>query len=98
MSTTFIKKTENFTCEVCGEEVKGDGYTDHCPNCLCGKHVDINPGDRKSECGGLMEPIGIEIKNGQNTIRYKCRKCSQTYRVRASKNDNTDIILELSTR
>ena len=41
----FTMKDENFICEVCGSDVKKLGYTarDHCPNCLCSKHVDINP-------------------------------------------------------
>jgi len=43
----FQKRIENFTCEKCGLFVKGTGYTDHCPNCLWSKHMDINPGDRK---------------------------------------------------
>lgn len=96
MSTKFQRKVEDFKCEVCGQDVKGDGYTDHCPNCLWGKHVDIYPGDRKSECKGLMEPIEIETLKGKNTIRYRCTKCGQTYRVKAAKNDNKETILELS--
>ena len=54
----FTRTIENFTCGICGTEVKGSGYTDHCPKCLWSEHVDIFPGDRKAECGGLMEPIG----------------------------------------
>ena len=58
----FSRRTEDFTCEHCGTKVKGNGYTNHCPQCLYSKHVDINPGDRLSDCGGLMEPIDIEQK------------------------------------
>ena len=53
MSATFIRKTEDFICEHCGREVRGNGYTNHCPYCLWSKHVDINPGDRAAGCGGL---------------------------------------------
>ena len=53
---------EDFICEYCGKEVKKLKYTarDHCPFCLFSKHVDINPGDRRNLCKGLLQPIGIE--------------------------------------
>jgi Zn finger protein HypA/HybF involved in hydrogenase expression len=34
----FVRRKENFICEACGKKVTGDGYTDHCPACLWGKH------------------------------------------------------------
>ncbi|OGL52219.1 hypothetical protein A3K55_00195, partial [Candidatus Shapirobacteria bacterium RBG_13_44_7] len=68
----FIRKKENFGCEVCGKEVAGDGYTDHCEACLWGKHVDREiPGDRASECQGLMEPIRVIWEKGEYKIFYK---------------------------
>ena len=74
----FLRKIENFVCENCGERVRGDGYTDHCPRCLFGKHVDEEiPGDRASECGGLMEPIKSVYKSGKFKIYYKCSKCDK---------------------
>ena len=43
----FIRREENFVCEVCGAKVKGTGYTNHCPQYLWSKHVDkLIPGDR----------------------------------------------------
>ena len=42
-SLKFKRKKENFVCENCGAEVKGDGFTNHCPKCLYSKHVDIFP-------------------------------------------------------
>ena len=68
MSATFIRKTEDFVCENCGQEVKGNGYTNHCPRCLYSKHVDINPGDRASDCGGLMKPVAVELRHGERII------------------------------
>ena len=56
----FNRKKENFVCENCGEKVEGNGYTNHCPNCLWSKHVDINPGDRAETCHGLLKPIAVE--------------------------------------
>lgn len=33
-------------------EGAGSNHRNHCPNCLYSLHVDIEPGDRESECGG----------------------------------------------
>jgi len=94
----FRKVKEDFVCENCGFKVKGSGYTDHCPKCLYSKHVDINPGDRASNCDGLMKPIGVKVlKPGKYKIYYKCQKCGYKHKVKSSKDDNFDLILSLST-
>ena len=61
----FQRNIENFKCAKCGRVVEGNGYTNHCPECLTSRHVDVNPGDRSSECGGIMEAVGAEQKNGE---------------------------------
>ena len=92
----FIRKKEDFVCEVCGEKVEGDGYTDHCPNCLWGKHVDAEvPGDRASDCGGLMRPMGAVYEKGRFRIDYKCEECGYEFRVRAGKNDDKEKLMRL---
>ena len=52
---------ETFTCRNCGRMVvpegAGSNHRNHCPNCLYSLHVDIEPGDRESDCGGHMKPI-----------------------------------------
>lgn len=93
MSTRFKRTIEDFTCEKCGKKVKGDGYTDHCPHCLFGKHVDINPGDRANTCGGLLEPIWVEANRDGYDIGYCCQKCGKNVRNRSYKQDNFDAIL-----
>jgi len=90
----FSRTTEDFKCEHCGFKVKGSGYTDHCPQCLYSKHVDINPGDRQAKCLGLMEPINVEIKGDRQVICYKCIKCGHEHRVKADENDNYDEIFK----
>jgi len=58
MARLFTRNIENFTCERCGAAVEGNGFTNHCPACLCSKHVDINPGDRaaaRGQCSALGE-------------------------------------------
>ena len=96
MSASFIKTKENFKCENCDHEVVGTGYTNHCPICLWSKHVDINPGDRSETCGGLMEPVGIEKRNGEYLIIHQCQKCGIKKKNKSSKDDNFEEILKLA--
>ena len=74
----------------------GNGYTNHCPNCLYSKDVDINPGDRKSNCNGLMKPISIETNKGFFIITHKCLKCGKTNKCKTSDIDNFEEIINLS--
>lgn len=92
----FQRKIEDFVCEHCGKEVKGTGYTNHCPACLWSKHVDINPGDRANTCGGMMEPIGVRQKDGEYDILHRCTVCKTEKYNRVTKADDFDIILKLS--
>ena len=102
------KVVEDFVCEVCGQFVKGDGTTDHCPRCLWAKHVDEEvPGDRASMCKGLMRPIRSEYRNGVFRIYYKCERCNHDFWVHAAvakamadqrkvEGDNRDLLIELT--
>ena len=60
---------DTFICKVCGRTVvpenAGSDHRNHCPNCLSSLHVDIEPGDRESSCGGIMEPIAVWVRRGQ---------------------------------
>lgn len=96
----FRMVDENFKCENCGLEVKPLSYTarDHCPNCLYSKHVDINPGDRLSNCLGLLKPIGIEKFKSTYKIIYECEKCKYKHKNIVAKDDNVDLIIQLSVR
>jgi hypothetical protein len=91
----FIKVKENFICEHCDAEIIGTGYTNHCPQCLWSKHVDINPGDRAESCGGMMEPIKIESKSDGFDIIHQCQKCETEKRNKINENDSKEAILIL---
>lgn len=93
----FTKNIENFTCAHCGADVLGNGYTNHCPKCLYSKHVDNNPGDRQSNCGGMMKPVSVEQKNGEFVITHKCEKCGKIMKQHTSPDDDIDTIIALST-
>ena len=89
---------EDFICEYCGKEVKKLKYTarDHCPFCLFSKHVDINPGDRRNLCKGLLQPIGIEKYKDTFKILYHCNNCWKEHKNVMALDDNMDLIIELS--
>lgn len=92
----FQKRKENFICEKCGIEVCGNGYTNHCPKCLYSKHVDINPGDRREKCGGLMFPSLIEFEGGEYIITHVCERCGFKRRKKVEKEDNFDEVIKIS--
>ena len=93
---TFVKNKEDFTCEHCGNEVKGNGYTNHCPKCLWSKHVDVNPGDRQARCGGMMKPVGLKGKTNHYQIMYLCETCGFRRNNKVEKEDDTDVVIALS--
>ncbi|MFA6305054.1 MAG: RNHCP domain-containing protein [Patescibacteria group bacterium] len=96
MSLKFQKKVEDFICANCGAEVKGNGYTNHCPICLYSAHVDNNPGDRASICGGLMKPIGLELEKDVYKIKFYCLKCEVIRRNKTASGDDFTKLIELS--
>ena len=89
---------EEFICDECGKTVKKLNYTarDHCPYCLYSKHVDINPGDRKNTCLGMLAPIGIEKFKNTYKIIYKCKKCGMIHKNIMASDDDIDLIIKLS--
>ena len=83
----FSKNDEGFICAHCGREVVPLGYTsrDHCPHCLWSLHVDVNPGDRASDCGGELEPVSVlPDPKKEFVIVYRCKKCGATRRCKAA--------------
>lgn len=87
------KCNDIFTCKVCTIEVfptnVGSEHRNHCPNCLSSLHLDIEPGDRKSDCGGIMEPISVWVrKNGEWAIIHRCKQCGTLSSNRIAADDN----------
>lgn len=96
MSSKFKRQIEDFVCEKCGTEVKGNGFTNHCSKCLYSKHVDIFPGDRQESCGGLMKPISASENGGEWSIIHKCLKCDKQQKNKISPEDDFDKVVEIS--
>ncbi|MCV6599834.1 MAG: RNHCP domain-containing protein [Alphaproteobacteria bacterium] len=96
MSKKFTRVIEDFECGNCGATVKGNGYTNHCPNCLYSKHVDINPGDRACNCHGLMKPTSVEQTRDGFVIIQECQKCGHIRRQKSSPDDNFETMLKIN--
>ncbi len=89
---TFIPREERFTCEHCGRAVEPLGrgtYRNHCPFCLYSKHVDKEgPGDRASDCRGLMEPIALDQDGKKGFVLiHHCLLCRHEQRNKAAPDD-----------
>lgn len=96
-----ITINEGFKCLKCGKKVpKHDGGScrNHCPYCLYSLHVDATvPGDRMSECEGLMKPVGIELNKKKGVrIKHVCQKCGVKAYNRTAPDDDWDLICQLS--
>lgn len=85
----------------------GTRNRNHCPNCLWSLHLDLkSSGDRKSECKGLMMPIGLTFKKegkdkygkprqGEIMIIHKCLNCGKLSINRIAGDDSNSAIMNL---
>ncbi|MGM9625635.1 MAG: RNHCP domain-containing protein [Eubacteriales bacterium] len=97
------KCSEVFMCKNCGRECvpggAGSNHRNHCPNCLCSLHVDDKPGDRASDCGGLMEPIGVWVRySGEWAIIHRCKRCGKLDSNRVAADDNPTKLMSIALR
>ena len=79
-SPVFTKINEPFVCANCGFQVPLAQKTcrDHCPKCLFSLHVDVNPGDRQANCGGILKPVAwSQHKKKGYMIHYVCQNCHE---------------------
>lgn len=95
--------TDSFTCKVCGRPVvaagAGSGHRNHCPNCLSSLHLDIEPGDRQADCGGIMDPVGVWVrKNGEWALLHRCRMCGTIHANRVAADDNPLLLMSLASK
>lgn len=99
-----IALDEGFQCEHCLALVTAHGRTarNHCPHCLYSKHVDVVPGDRQSNCRGLMPAVEVQIQNGTVYLLHKCELCGHKRRNKAILDgempDDWTLISALSNR
>ena len=94
---------DSFTCKVCGRlvvsEGSGSNHRNHCPNCLTSLHVDIEPGDRESDCGGYMDPIAVWVRsNGEWASIHRCRRCGALSSNGVAADDNSMKLMSLAMK
>lgn len=103
-----IKNQQNqpekaFVCRVCGRTVTPDGagtlHRNHCPNCLSSLHVDNEPGDRESDCHGVMEPVGVWVRReGEWAIVHRCKRCGVFRSNRVAADDNPIKLMAIAVK
>jgi len=94
---------EHFKCKVCGRLVVPEGaasqHRNHCPNCLSSLHVDIDPGDRKADCGGIMEIVGVWVrKGGEWAMIHRCKRCGHLNSNRIAADDNPMKLMSVALK
>jgi hypothetical protein len=72
-------ENRGFICINCKTAVlplTNGSYRNHCPVCLCSVHVDVRPGDRASDCRGVMRPVGLAYRRKKGwQIIHRCESC-----------------------
>lgn len=94
---------ESFVCKVCARTVfpngAGSDHRNHCPYCLSSQHLDIEPGDREADCGGVMEPIAVWVrKNGEWALIHRCKICGALSSNRIAADDNPMKLMSLAMK
>lgn len=105
----MLKK--GFKCDHCSNFVPvsrfmSTAHRNQCPFCLWSKHMDDKPGDRKSKCLGIMEPMGLTFKEegvdkygkkrqGELMLVHLCQKCGKICINRIAGDDKPEAILVL---
>ena len=98
-----FKPSEGFVCRHCKRPVNAPSYgtrhRNHCPYCLWSLHLDESPGDRRSTCKSLMEPIAIWVKrDGEWAIVHRCTSCGQIRTNRVAGDDDPWAMMSLAAR
>lgn len=108
-------REDQFRCMNCSllivadHSLSGVNNRNHCPNCLCSKHVDLEKaGDRKTLCHARMRPIGLTVKHtgkkygnaaqGELMIIHRCAGCGKISINRIAADDSSGALLELYKR
>jgi len=98
----FQSLTGEFRCRHCRLMVfsppSGGRHRNHCPYCLWSRHVDGRvPGDRASDCGRVMEPVGtFHRPNGEQVVLHRCLGCGTDRHCRVAADDDQALLMRLS--
>lgn len=92
---------EPFVCGKCGENIPphpGGSCRNHCPFCLWSKHVDKEtPGDRESDCGGMMKPLRVEYSSDKGEVLItECLICGKIHKNKIAPDDSREKLENLA--
>jgi hypothetical protein len=94
-------REHTFKCVQCRRFVapvpSGGRHRNHCPFCLFSRHVDADrPGDRLSDCGARMAPVGIYARlSGEAVLVHRCLGCGVERHNRMAADDDDDLVVAL---
>ena len=61
--------------------------------------MDNEPGDRAADCGGVMEPISVWVRNnGEWAIIHRCKRCGALSSNRVAADDNPLKLMSIALR
>jgi len=98
-----------FRCSHCKQFVvindmlMGTANRNHCNWCLWSKHLDIDKGDRRSNCHAGMKPIGLTFRHegfgrrGEVMLIHLCSSCSKISINRIARDDPEFKVQEIFT-
>jgi hypothetical protein len=97
------RRAESFRCVHCRVDVPvqaiGTAHRNHCPGCLWSRHVDVEPGDRASDCLSSMEPIAITVrKDGEWVLIHRCQGCGTLSSNRIAGDDNPLLLVRIAVK
>jgi ribosome biogenesis GTPase len=95
--------SDGFVCRHCKRPAPpqryGGQHRNHCPLCLWSVHVDDQPGDRASACGGSMEPIAVWVRrSGEWAIIHRCDACGCLKSNRIASDDESWSLMALAAK
>ena len=62
-------------------------------------HVDEEPGDRASDCGGIMEPVAVWVRKGDEwAIIHRCKCCGKLSSNRVAADDNPMKLMSIAMK
>ena len=67
--------------------------------CLGSLHVDLEPGDRASDCGGIMDPVTVWVrKGGEWAVIHRCKRCGALSSNRVMAADNPMKLMSIAMK
>jgi hypothetical protein len=94
-------EASTFRCLHCRQDVPtdpfGTAHRNHCPLCLWSRHLDVTPGDRRSNCGSRMEPVAVALRRGGEwALIHRCLGCGVLHENRIAGDDSIVALMAIA--